>query len=158
MTLITGGGSDYVPDPRQEVEVIKQIVDPPVPFKPPVSGAGGAGTSTLNAGPSPAQDDTEPAGVWYRLAACETGRGGEPTWDYDASRYNWGSGIFDGGLQFLPSTWTAFKPESYPSHAYLATPAQQVEVGRRVAAAQGAGAWPSCTAKLGISTEDLLNG
>ena len=70
---------------------------------------------------------------WEAIALCE-------------SSGNWAEteGLFEGGLQFLPSTWDAYAPPSYPEAAYLATPAQQMYVGELVLAAQGPAAWPNC--------------
>ncbi|MDX1658758.1 MAG: transglycosylase family protein [Nitriliruptorales bacterium] len=83
----------------------------------------------------------QPSGsVWDRLAQCES----NGDWDYN------GSSGFDGGLQFHPDTWTAYKPADYPAYAYQATRAQQILVAERVLAAQGWGAWPACSAKLGL--------
>ena len=78
--------------------------------------------------------------VWQRLAECES----HGTWDYN------GPSGFDGGLQFHPGTWDAYRPDDYPGYAYLATPQQQVVVARRVRAAEGWGAWPACSAALGL--------
>lgn len=78
--------------------------------------------------------------VWDRLAACESGG----RWNYN------GPSGFDGGLQFLPSTWTAYKPSGYPTYAWQASKEQQIEVASRVQASQGWKAWPACSAKLGI--------
>lgn len=76
--------------------------------------------------------------IWSRLAECESnGR-----WHIDAD--------FDGGLQFHPDTWSAYRPARYPDHAYEATPAEQIRVARRVLAAQGWNAWPACSAALGL--------
>lgn len=78
--------------------------------------------------------------VWHRLARCESsGR-----WDYD------GPSGYDGGLQFHPDTWARYAPAGYPQYAWQATVAQQIEVGRRVQAVQGWGAWPACSRKLGL--------
>jgi hypothetical protein len=88
--------------------------------------------------------------VWLRLAICESGMSHKPRWDYN------GKSGFDGGIQFYPQTWTAFRIDGYPEHAWQATVQQQIAVGRLVAKEQGAGAWPTCTAKLRISTRELL--
>ena len=83
----------------------------------------------------------QPSGsVWDRLAQCES----NGDWDYN------GASGFDGGLQFHPDTWTAYKPADYPAYAYEATRAQQILVAERVLAAQGWGAWPACSAELGL--------
>lgn len=85
--------------------------------------------------PTVSVDDTS---VWYKLAQCESGG----NWYIDSK--------FDGGLQFHPDTWRRYKPADYPDYAYQATPEQQIVVGKRVQRAQGWGAWPSCSLKLGL--------
>lgn len=77
--------------------------------------------------------------VWDRLARCESGG-------------NWASsvGLYEGGLQFHPSTWDRNKPAGYPDAAYQASRAQQIAVAERVLARQGWGAWPACASKLGL--------
>ena len=79
------------------------------------------------------------ATIWDQIAQCESGG-------------NWAStvGYYEGGLQFAPSTWDAYKPAGYPNHAYQATRDQQILVGERVLAAQGWGAWPVCSRKVGV--------
>ena len=78
--------------------------------------------------------------VWDALAQCEaTGN-----WSI-----NTGNG-FSGGLQFTPSTWAAFGGNEYAPQAWQATREQQIAVAQKVQAAQGWGAWPACTAKLGL--------
>ena len=88
--------------------------------------------------PPPSRDD---GSVWYDLARCESGG----RWDY-----NGGSG-YDGGLQFHPDTWRRWKPAGYPDYAWQASAEQQITVGKRLQAAAGWGAWPSCSRKLGLS-------
>ncbi|QDZ42258.1 resuscitation-promoting factor [Corynebacterium sp. sy039] len=78
--------------------------------------------------------------VWDQLAQCESGG----DWSI-----NTGNG-FSGGLQFTPSTWSGYGGEEYAPAAHLATREQQIAVAERVQASQGWGAWPACTAKLGI--------
>lgn len=82
----------------------------------------------------------EPAGVWDSLAQCESGG----NW-----AINTGNG-FHGGLQFAPSTWTGFGGGQYAPYAHMATREQQIDIAKKVQAVQGWGAWPACTAKLGI--------
>ena len=78
------------------------------------------------------------ASTWDRLAQCESGG----NWST-----NTGNGYY-GGLQFSQSTWKA-----YGGHgsAHNASKAEQIRVATKVQASQGWGAWPACTAKLGIS-------
>jgi hypothetical protein len=77
--------------------------------------------------------------IWDRLAQCESGG-------------NWSSnvGTFDGGLQFHPGTWRAYGGTQYAPAANQATREQQITVAQRVLAAQGWGAWPACSRKLGL--------
>lgn len=85
--------------------------------------------------PSVAAAPATPSGsVWDRLAMCESTQ----RWHYN------GPSGFDGGLQFLPSTWTGFGGGEYAPYAYQATRAQQIEIAKRVQAVQGWNAWPSC--------------
>ena len=62
---------------------------------------------------------------------------------------NTGNG-FSGGLQFTPSTWASFGGTEYAPEAWQASREQQIAVAQKVQAAQGWGAWPACTAKLGL--------
>ena len=79
--------------------------------------------------------------VWDRVAACESGG-------------NWsiatGNG-YHGGLQFSASTWRAYGGSAYASTANKASKAQQIAVAQRVLAGQGAGAWPVCSKKAGLT-------
>lgn len=78
--------------------------------------------------------------VWDALAQCESGG----DWSI-----NTGNG-FQGGLQFTPSTWAGHGGTAYAPSAHLATREQQIAIAERVQASQGWGAWPACTASLGI--------
>lgn len=81
--------------------------------------------------------------VWDRLAQCES----SGNW-----AINTGNG-YHGGLQFSPTTWNAYKRGTSAegvAFAYQASREQQIEVAQKVQAGQGWGAWPACTAKLGI--------
>ncbi|WP_296214317.1 resuscitation-promoting factor [uncultured Corynebacterium sp.] len=78
--------------------------------------------------------------VWDQLAQCEAGG----NWSI-----NTGNG-FSGGLQFTPSTWAGFGGTEYAPAAHMATREQQIAVAERVRAGQGWGAWPACTAKMGL--------
>lgn len=84
--------------------------------------------------------------VWDRLAACES----HGTWDYNPATATWGTRIFEGGLQFHPDTWDAFRDPHHPDGAHDAPRAVQIEVAERVLAAQGWAAWPACSRKLGL--------
>lgn len=89
--------------------------------------------------PAPAANYAAGGTVWDRLAQCESGG-------------NWAStaGLYEGGLQFHPTTWDRNKPAGYPDAAYQASRAQQIHVAERVLASQGWGAWPACASELGL--------
>ena len=75
--------------------------------------------------------------VWDRLAQCESGG-------------NWGINTgngYSGGLQFSQGTWSANGGSGSASNA---SRAEQIRVAERVRASQGWGAWPACSAKLGL--------
>jgi len=77
-------------------------------------------------------------GVWDRLAQCE-------------SSGNWHIvGYHHGGLQFLPSTWTAYGGGVYARYAYQASREQQIAIAQKVQAAAGWGQWPVCSRRLGL--------
>lgn len=79
-----------------------------------------------------------PASTWDALAQCESGG-------------NWGINTgngFSGGLQFTPSTWAGFGGQGLPQNA---SRAEQIAVAERVLDGQGWGAWPACSAKLGLT-------
>jgi uncharacterized protein YabE (DUF348 family) len=90
------------------------------------------GTKAPKSAPSVAS-----GGVWDKIAACESGG----NWSI-----NTGNGFY-GGLQFTLSTWHAYGGSGMPNHA---SRAQQIAVAKKVQAAQGWGAWPACTSKLGL--------
>ncbi|GAC68628.1 resuscitation-promoting factor [Gordonia soli] len=81
-----------------------------------------------------------PVGVWDALAHCEaTGN-----W-----AINSGNGFF-GGVQFDQNTWERWGGLEYADRADLATREEQIAVAKKTQAAQGWGAWPSCSSKLGL--------
>ena len=81
-----------------------------------------------------------PASAWDQVAACESGG----DW-----HINTGNG-YQGGLQFNPGTWAAYGGTAFAPTADLATREQQIAIAERTQAAQGWGAWPACTARLGL--------
>ncbi|HET8994129.1 MAG TPA: transglycosylase family protein [Rhodococcus sp. (in: high G+C Gram-positive bacteria)] len=90
--------------------------------------------------PKPAVPASGRASTWDALAQCEaTGN-----W-----AINTGNGFY-GGLQFTQQTWAGFGGTEYAPRADMATREQQIAVAEKVQAAQGWGAWPSCTSKLGL--------
>lgn len=75
--------------------------------------------------------------VWDRLAGCEA----SGNW-----ATNTGNGYY-GGLQFTLSSWRAAGGTGYP---HQASREEQIARGVNLQSMQGWGAWPACTAKLGI--------
>ncbi|MGZ4519048.1 MAG: transglycosylase family protein [Mycobacteriaceae bacterium] len=73
---------------------------------------------------------------WDAVAQCESGG----NW-----AINTGNG-FSGGLQFTPSTWSAY---GGTGSAQSASKSEQIAVAERVLAGQGKGAWPVCGRGLG---------
>lgn len=76
--------------------------------------------------------------VWDRLAQCESGG----NW-----AINTGNGYY-GGLQFNLSSWQAVGGSGLPSDA---SREEQIMRGQMLQSRQGWGAWPACSAKLGLS-------
>lgn len=97
----------------------------------------GAGAAVAVAGiAAPANAASE--STWDALAQCESGG-------------NWGINTgngFGGGLQFVPSTWAAY---GGTGSSHTASKAEQIRVAENVLKGQGWGAWPACSAKLGLS-------
>lgn len=84
------------------------------------------------------------ADVWDDLARCESsGR-------WDIVRVVNERLSYYGGLQFHPRTWNAFRPQGFPDLASEATRTEQIQVAQRVLEAQGWGAWPACSRRLGL--------
>ena len=81
----------------------------------------------------------DPARVatWDQMAECEA------SGDWAA---NAGNGYY-GGLQFDPDTWASYGGEGQPD---AASREAQIMVAERILAKQGWGAWPACSAKLGL--------
>jgi resuscitation-promoting factor RpfA len=82
--------------------------------------------------------------TWNRLAGCESGG----NW-----HINTGNGYY-GGVQFSESTWLAYGGGSYAHRADLATREQQIAIAEKVLKGQGWGAWPACSARLGLTAAD----
>ena len=90
----------------------------------------------------PAQAATDH--TWNRLANCESGK----RW-----HINTGNGYY-GGLQFSSSTWKSYRGGKFASRADRAKRWEQVRVAERVLKAQGWGAWPACSSRLGLTHKD----
>ncbi|MGJ7439732.1 transglycosylase family protein [Aquipuribacter sp. MA13-6] len=98
------------------------------------------GTSLGLASPASAA----PGETWDRLAQCES----SGNWSI-----NTGNGYY-GGLQFYQPTWEGFGGLQYAPRADLASRAEQIAVAEKVLDGQGWGAWPACSARLGLTEAD----
>lgn len=93
-----------------------------------VGGAAAAGAVPANAAST---------ATWDALAQCES----TGNWSI-----NTGNGYY-GGVQFSLSTWRGFGGSGMP---HQASKAEQIRIAEKVLATQGWGAWPACSAKLGL--------
>ena len=98
-----------------------------------------AGTLSVGAGLALAPTASATS-VWDAVAECESGG----NWSI-----NTGNGFY-GGLQFNQSTWERHGGLEYAPRADLATREEQIAIAKKTQAAQGWGAWPTCTSKLGL--------
>ncbi|WP_247828038.1 transglycosylase family protein [Arthrobacter antioxidans] len=78
------------------------------------------------------------ADTWDQLAQCESGG----NWSI-----NTGNG-YQGGLQFTQQSWNAAGGSGSPAQASVA---EQKRVATNLQQMQGWGAWPACSAKLGLN-------
>lgn len=96
--------------------------------------------ATVRVGTKAGAPFVPPGSVWDALAQCEaTGNWG----------INTGNGFF-GGVQFDQNTWARWGGLEYAPRADLASREEQIAVAKKTQAAQGWGAWPSCSSRLGL--------
>ena len=97
---------------------------------------GSALTPVVAAGPA----DAATLRTWNRLAMCESsGR-----WHINA-----GNGYY-GGLQISRSTWRGFGGKRFARLPHRATKHEQIRIAERIRRGQGWGAWPTCSARIGL--------
>ncbi len=82
--------------------------------------------------------------TWDRLSQCEAGG----DW-----AINTGNGYY-GGVQFSQSTWEGFGGTQYAPRADLASREQQIATAEKTLDVQGWGAWPACSAELGLGAAE----
>jgi LysM repeat protein len=141
--LIFPGQTLRVPEAAEELSARDLPVTAPVEVKQQVAENPAVDTQPV-AAPAPRRAATPVAApavgdgsVWDRLAMCEaTGN-----W-----AINTGNGFY-GGLQFTLSSWQAVGGTGLPSDA---SREEQIARGIKLQAIQGWGAWPACSAKLGL--------
>jgi hypothetical protein len=115
-------------------------LSPPTTVSPPTTIVPPPPKTTTTQAPTVEAPRIIHGSVWDRLAECESGG----DWSYN------GASGFDGGLQFLPSTWIAYGGGQFASYAWQASRELQIVVAERVLRGQGWGAWPACSRKLGL--------
>jgi len=115
-------------DQRVPLAAVTTTTAPPPTTAPPAT------APPATAAPAPAVSN---GSVWDALARCEAGG----NW-----AINTGNGYY-GGLQFSAQSWRAMGGTGLPHQASRET---QIAIGERLRAAQGWGAWPACSAKLGL--------
>ncbi|MGK2319988.1 resuscitation-promoting factor [Gordonia rhizosphera] len=96
--------------------------------------------STVRIGTKPGAPFVPAGSVWDALAQCEaTGN-----W-----AINTGNGFY-GGVQFDQNTWDRWGGQDYAPRPDLASREEQIAIAKKTQAAQGWGAWPSCSSRLGL--------
>jgi len=95
-------------------------------------------------GPGATNVDAANKHSWNRLARCESGG----NW-----HINTGNGYY-GGLQFSRSTWNGYHGRHFARRADKARRVEQIAVAERVLRGQGWGAWPACSAELGLGAAE----
>ena len=80
---------------------------------------------------------------WGCLAECES------SGDWHINTGN----SFYGGLQFHQPTWEEFGGLAFARRADLASREEQIEIAKKVQAAQGWGAWPECARRFGLTAK-----
>ncbi len=98
----------------------------------------------LLVGPTATDAEAASKRSWQRLAQCESGG----RW-----HINTGNGYY-GGLQFSPSTWRGYGGRHFARRADNARRVEQIAVAERTLRAQGWGAWPSCSSRLGLGAKE----
>ncbi|AYF72929.1 resuscitation-promoting factor [Nocardia yunnanensis] len=98
---------------------------------------------TVRKGAKPGTEvpEVQNGATWDALAKCESGG----NW-----AINTGNGFY-GGIQFDQGTWERQGGTRYAPRADLATREEQIAIASVTQSRQGWGAWPACTARLGIS-------
>jgi LysM repeat protein len=136
--VIHPGENVRVPYPEEQIASRPLPADAPAPVAAgPAMAAPSARASSAKRPVATPQISVASAGVWDSLAQCEAGG----NWNI-----NTGNGYY-GGLQFTASSWKAAGGSGLP---HQASREEQIARGEVLKARQGWGAWPACSAKLGL--------
>ncbi|GAA2655077.1 transglycosylase family protein [Streptomyces lunalinharesii] len=101
------------------------------------------GAAVASADPAAAAPPPSSGTDWDQIAACES----SGNW-----HTNTGNG-YHGGLQIAPSTWRAYGGDRFAPRADLASRAEQIAIGERIAQDRGLTPWPNCGGQ-GTATGD----
>ncbi len=138
--LIYVGNTIRIPDAGEQLpDRMSQVasVSMPAPAAAPVPAPSKRQVAPAPRPAAPAPTGSVSTSVWDRLAVCESGG----NWSI-----NTGNGYY-GGLQFSLSSWRAVGGGGYP---HQASKSEQIARAEMLLAKQGWGAWPACTAKMGL--------
>lgn len=138
--VIVPGQELAVPEEGAELEPRAATAASEATSGPAEGGEQAAASASSDPEPAPATSGAVPASTWDALAQCES------SGNWSAST---GNGYY-GGLQFHPQTWAAHGGHAYAPNAHQASRGQQIAVAERVLQSQGWGAWPSCSAQIGL--------
>ena len=136
--LIYPGQNLRIPTADEQLTLRELPVAAPAPVAQPAATTSAYIPRTSQPAASSAPAPTVAGGsVWDSIAACESGG----NWSI-----NTGNGYY-GGLQFTLGSWQAVGGSGLPSNA---SREEQIMRAQQLQARQGWGAWPACTAKLGL--------
>ncbi|RYG77604.1 resuscitation-promoting factor [Yimella sp. RIT 621] len=127
-TLLQGRISNVVVAKR---ETVQQPVNEVVAVGTKVAAAAPSRTTQAPATPKATGGNTSNAGMWDRIAQCESGG----NWSI-----NTGNGYY-GGLQFAQGTWAAMGGTAFAPRADLASRAQQITIANKLYAQAGLQPW-----------------
>ena len=135
--VIHPGEQLRVPDPSEQLASRPLPNAQPAPAPQPAAAPKATAPAKRQVKAAAAPVSSSGAGVWDRLAQCESGG----NWSI-----NTGNGYY-GGLQFSLSSWRAVGGSGYP---HQASKSEQITRAEMLKARQGWGAWPACSSKLGL--------
>lgn len=99
--------------------------------------AGSSSQTEPQVSSTPNTGSSQGTSIWDSIAQCESGG----NWSTDT-----GNGYY-GGLQFTLSTWQAYGGTGYPNQA---SRSEQIAIAQKIQSAQGWGAWPVCSVRVGL--------
>jgi LysM repeat protein len=135
--LIYPGQTLRIPAETEQLAARALPVNAPVAVQSEVATNASAGTAPVIKTSFAANFDPGTGSVWDRIAACESGG----NWSIST-----GNGFY-GGLQFTLGSWSGVGGSGNPANA---SREEQIARAEILQSRQGWGAWPACSAKLGL--------